>query len=160
MSATMGFAGMAELTHAMEDVFELLKQRSGGLSRDAIDVLLASLDALEGAVDAVDETGEEAIEQGPLVERLRGLTRAPGEETQAAPTEAVEVPTDRRVVHLTIGLDDEVAMPPVRAYMVLAALAEHGEIVDSVPAEDAVEGFAEKVVEVWLASDHEEEAIT
>ena len=40
MSATMGFAGMAALTHEMEDVFELLRQRSGGLERAAIDVLL------------------------------------------------------------------------------------------------------------------------
>ena len=28
MSATMGFAGMAALTHEMEDVFELLRQRT------------------------------------------------------------------------------------------------------------------------------------
>ena len=31
MSATMGFARIAELTHEMEDVFELLRQRAGGL---------------------------------------------------------------------------------------------------------------------------------
>ena len=31
MSATMGFEGIAAVTHRMEDVFELLKQRSGGL---------------------------------------------------------------------------------------------------------------------------------
>ena len=42
MSATMGFAAMAALTHQMEDVFELLRQRSGGLDREAIDVCLAS----------------------------------------------------------------------------------------------------------------------
>ena len=34
MSATMGFAGMAALTHEMEDVFELLRQRKGGLTRE------------------------------------------------------------------------------------------------------------------------------
>ena len=33
MSATMGFAGMAALTHEMEDVFELLRQRKGVRSR-------------------------------------------------------------------------------------------------------------------------------
>ena len=32
MSATMGFARLAELTHAMEDVFELLRQRRAGIS--------------------------------------------------------------------------------------------------------------------------------
>ena len=32
MSATMGFAAIAELTHEMEEVFELLRQRTGGLA--------------------------------------------------------------------------------------------------------------------------------
>ena len=40
MSATMGFERIAALTHAMEDVFELLRQRRGGLEREAVDVLL------------------------------------------------------------------------------------------------------------------------
>ena len=162
MSATMGFAGMAELTHAMEDVFELLKQRAGGLSRDSIDVLLASLDALEGAVDSVDETGDERIEQGELVQRLRALTRADGEEPPAPPAASVaaEAPIDdRRVLHVTAQLSDDVAMPPVRAYMLLASLAEHGEIVESNPPEDAVEGFAEHFIEVWLASEHEDDVV-
>ena len=44
----MGFAAIAALTHKMEDVFELLRQRPGGLERDAIDVLLECLDALGG----------------------------------------------------------------------------------------------------------------
>src|ERR687894_3201000 len=76
MSATMGFAGMAALTHKMEDVFELLRQRSGGLERKAIDVLLACLDALEGAVEAIDTAGAEALAAEPLVERLDSLIRA------------------------------------------------------------------------------------
>jgi two-component system, chemotaxis family, sensor kinase CheA len=163
MSATMGFAGMAELTHAMEDVFELLKQRSGGLSRDAIDVLLASLDALEGAVDSVDQTGEEDIHADELVQRLRGLTRAEGEEPPvpaAPPAEQVfEKTGDQRVVHVTAQLAEDVAMPPVRAYMLLAALAEHGEIVESSPTEDKVEGFSGDVVEVWVATEHEDEVV-
>ena len=54
MSATMGFAGMAALTHEMEDVFELLRQRKDGLHRAEIDVLLECLDALEAAVDAIE----------------------------------------------------------------------------------------------------------
>ena len=75
MSATMGFEGMAALTHEMEDVFELLRQRADGLGREAVDVLLECLDALSEAVDAIEATGAEAIEPAPLVERLRGLVR-------------------------------------------------------------------------------------
>src|SRR5258705_12139107 len=37
MSATMGFEGMAALTHKMEDVFELLRRRRDGIGRNAID---------------------------------------------------------------------------------------------------------------------------
>src|SRR3954453_11036992 len=75
MSATMGFAGMAALTHQMEDVFELLRQRAGGVSRVHVDILLECLDALGAAIDAIDETGEEQIRPAPLIERLRGLVR-------------------------------------------------------------------------------------
>src|SRR3954451_4518277 len=75
ISATMGFAGMAALTHEREDVFELLRQRKGGLPREAINVLLECLDALSAAVDAIDESGEEQIEPERLIARLKSLIR-------------------------------------------------------------------------------------
>ena len=66
MSATMGFAAIAELTHEMEDVFELLRQRTGGLSGDAIDTVLACLDALSAAVDSIETDGQEELDPAPL----------------------------------------------------------------------------------------------
>src|SRR5690242_6738630 len=131
MSATMGFGGMAALTHQMEDVFELLKQRSGGLQREAIDVLLECLDALSAAVDAIDETGAEEIQPEPLIERLKGLVRADEDErTEHADEEAgadvpdnlAELAQGRRVVQLSAILSADAQMPAVRAYMVLAAV--------------------------------------
>src|SRR3712207_1304383 len=78
MSATMGFGGMAALAHEMEDVFELLRLRAGGLGREAVDVLLECLDAISAATDAIEATGAEAIHPAPLVERPRGLGRVVG----------------------------------------------------------------------------------
>src|SRR6202789_1191778 len=75
MSATMGFAAIAELTHVMEDVFELLRQRSGGVSQEAITTVLACLDALSAAVDSIEHTGAEKLDPAPLIERLHGLIR-------------------------------------------------------------------------------------
>src|SRR5918995_1108842 len=72
MSATMGFAGMAALTHEMENVFELLRQRSGGLGRDAVTVLLRCLDALSEAVDSIEADGTEQIVPEPFIAGLRG----------------------------------------------------------------------------------------
>jgi two-component system chemotaxis sensor kinase CheA len=62
MSATMGFAKIAELTHAMEDVFELLRQRSTGLKTEAIDTVFACLDALSRAVESIESEGQEALD--------------------------------------------------------------------------------------------------
>jgi two-component system chemotaxis sensor kinase CheA len=163
MSATMGFAGMAALTHEMENVFELLRQRRGGLTRDAIDVLLQCLDALSAAVDSIDTTGEEQIKPEPLIERLKGLVRESrdGDGAAAAAVASTDIPTDltekaggRRVVQVSAILADDAQMPSVRAYMVLSALAELGETLHCVPAPDDVDGFAGREIDAWLVSDH------
>jgi two-component system, chemotaxis family, sensor kinase CheA len=165
-SATMGFSGMAALTHEMENVFELIRQRSGGVSREAIDVLLECLDAISACVDAIDSNGEEEIDPAPLVDRLQSLIRersAEQEDEREVPAETppviAGVADGRRVVHVVARLSEEAVMPSVRAFMVLSALADHGEVVGSVPAQDDVETFDGKVVEAWVASDHEVEAV-
>jgi two-component system chemotaxis sensor kinase CheA len=161
MSATMGFAGMAALTHEMEDVFELLRQRKGGLPRAAIDVLLECLDALSAAVDSIDESGEEQIEPKPLIERLKGLIRErDAEEPKVEAAAAGELPADlaemadgRRVVQISATLSEDVQIPSVRAYMVLSALAELGETLACTPTPDEVETFAGTAIDVWMVSE-------
>jgi two-component system chemotaxis sensor kinase CheA len=164
MSATMGFAGMAALTHEMEDVFELLRQRRGGLPRDAIDCLLQCLDALSAAVDAIDTTGAEEIEPDALIAVLKGLIRdadeqaaevePDGDERVAAlPDNLAELAGGRRVVQISATLRDDVQMPAVRAYMLLSAIAGMGETVACIPAPDDVESFTGRKVDAWVISE-------
>ena len=162
MSATMGYAGMAALTHEMENVFELLRQRRGGLERAVIDVLFQCLDALEAAVDAIDDTGAEAIEPDALIEHLRALVRDGEPAKDALPETAapIEPPSDlgemaqgRRVVQLTATLSADVDMPSVRAYMVLAAVAKLGETLACRPSPDQVDSFVGREVVAWLVCD-------
>jgi two-component system chemotaxis sensor kinase CheA len=160
MSATMGFAGMAALTHEMENVFELLRQRRGGIGREAIDVLLGCLDLLTAAVDSIDTTGEEQIKPEPLIERLKGLVRESNDDA-AATAASADVPSDlgeradgRRVVQVSAVLAEDAQMPSVRAYQVLSALAELGETLYCSPAPDEVDGFAGSEVDAWMVSDH------
>src|SRR4051794_17150493 len=161
MSATMGFAGMAALTHEMEDVFELLRQRACGLERAAIDVLFDSLDALSAAVEAIDRTGAEEIQPQALIERLQSLVRerTPVQEAQRAgaapaPDNLAELSDGRRVVQVTAFLAEDVSMPSVRAYMVLSSLAELGETLACHPAPDDVDGFDGREGDAWPVSDH------
>ena len=164
MSATMGFARIAALTHAMEDLFEVLRIRRGGLEREAIDVLLECLDALSAAFEAIDTEGEEKLEQEPLVERLEALVRSQSEQHTVVlerpdPAQLQAAAGGRRVVHVLIRLDEAALMPSVRALMALTAISDHGEILASLPAQDAVEQFDGNTIEAWLASDHEDASI-
>jgi two-component system, chemotaxis family, sensor kinase CheA len=137
MAATMGFEAIVALTHAMEDVFELLRQRAGGLPREAIDVLSACLDALESAVEAIaaGSSDAEALDPSPLVARLEALTRA-------------RTP----VLHVVADFADDCAMPAVRAFMLFEALRVQGELLGGVPALDAVESFDGRRIEAWIAT--------
>jgi two-component system, chemotaxis family, sensor kinase CheA len=170
MSATMGFAAIAALTHKMEDVFELLRQRRGGLDRKAIDVLLECLDALEGAVDGIEEDGVEKLDADHLIERLSRLVRPrkAGQalvEPEAEPEAEPDAPPvlvgaeGRRVLRVTITLSDDSLMPGVRAFQAIAALGDHGDVLRSEPDVEALDGFADRTVKVWVASDHPAEAL-
>jgi len=186
MSATMGFANIAELTHNMEDVFELLRQRSGGLPAEAIDTVFACLDALSAATDSIEADGQESLDPAPLVARLRSLVRprtpeqeaARGEDIDTAPDSptdevadpAVAAPADppavqaardagARVLRIRVALTEDVMMPAVRAHMVIAAMSDHGEVLSCDPAPDGLEQFSGREIDAWVASDHEDEAI-
>jgi two-component system, chemotaxis family, sensor kinase CheA len=166
MSATMGFEGMAALTHQMEDVFELLRQRTGGLARETVDVLLECLDALSGATDAIETDGAESLEPAPLIERLKGLVRdrtpdqavaRHGGEAAPALPEAVAdgLVAGQAMLHARVTLGEDTLMPAVRAYMVIAAAADLGRVVTSAPEVDHVEAFDGRVVDVWITAEVE-----
>ncbi|WP_022929059.1 chemotaxis protein CheA [Patulibacter americanus] len=177
-SATMGFQGIAALTHRMEDVLELLRGRPGGLGREAIDVLLACLDALSDAVGAIEENGSETLDPSAIIARLDALVAADGTAEAAAAAVAPAaakpdaagpapvVPTHpevlaaleagTRVVSVEVELDDEAVMPAVRAYQVIAALGDHGQVLDSSPTNDEIDTFTGQVIVAWLATEHED----
>jgi two-component system, chemotaxis family, sensor kinase CheA len=169
MSATMGFARVAELTHEMEDVFELLRQRTSGLEPEAIDTVFACLDALSAAFEAIEATSREDLDPAPLIGRLRSLVRPRTEEQQLARGGGVQPPdhsflaaaqaTGVRILHVRVRLSEEVLMPAVRAHMILAALTDHGELLGCAPAPDAIDLFQGRQVEAWIASEHEESVL-
>jgi two-component system, chemotaxis family, sensor kinase CheA len=164
MSGTMGFARMAALTHTMEDVFETLRGRTGELERRVIDVLLECLDALEGAVEAIERDGDEQLDPAALIARLSELVgaappAAPAAEPVAAPAavpaEVAAFGADVPLLHVSVKLADDVMMPAVRAYMTLAAVADHGETIWSTPTPDEVDAFSGSAIEAWVATEHD-----
>jgi two-component system, chemotaxis family, sensor kinase CheA len=161
MSGTMGFARMAALTHTMEDVFETLRGRTGAVERRVIDVLLECLDALECAVEAIERDGDEHLDPTALIARLGELVgaapaaEAPPAGSAAVPAEVAGFGGDAPLVHIAVTLADDVMMPSVRAYMALAAVADHGETIWSSPTPDEVDAFSGSAVLAWVATEHD-----
>jgi two-component system, chemotaxis family, sensor kinase CheA len=170
MSATMGFTGMAALTHEMEDVFELLRRRTTSLERAAVDVLLECVDTLSATIDGIEDDGVERIAPHALIARLQSLVRARthdqeisrrgGEATTSTPAPVAGVmAAGQAVLHARARLHDDTLMPAVRAYMVIAAAGDLGTIVASAPEAEDIEAFDGRLVDVWVAAEVEAEAL-
>ncbi len=88
MSATMGFNKIAELTHEMEDVLDLIRKEQLKLTEDIVDTLFKCLDSLEQMVDNVGNGDpEDLIDVSDLVAKLSSISKGGG-----APAPAADAP--------------------------------------------------------------------
>ncbi|WP_319508299.1 chemotaxis protein CheA [uncultured Methanolobus sp.] len=74
MSATMGFNTIAELTHEMENLMDMVRKSQVAISNGLIDILFECLDTLEALVETVD-SGEQvniASLQATLAKAMEG----------------------------------------------------------------------------------------
>jgi len=98
MSATMGFNKIAELTHEMEDVLDLIRKEQIKLTEDIVDTLFKCLDSLEQMVDNVGNGDpEDLIDVSDLVAKLSSISKgggapAPAAEAPAAPAASAAAP--------------------------------------------------------------------
>lgn len=59
MAGTMGFKRMQKLTHDMENVFSEVRNEKMSVTSELVDTLFKGLDALQGYLDSIVETGSE-----------------------------------------------------------------------------------------------------
>ena len=98
MSATMGYNKIAELTHEMEDVLDMLRKEQIKVSEDIIDTLFKCVDSLEQMINNVGNGDpEDLIDVSDLVAKLSSISKpgsapppaaAPANAPAAAPAAA------------------------------------------------------------------------
>ncbi|MDR1884941.1 MAG: chemotaxis protein CheA, partial [Synergistaceae bacterium] len=92
MSATMGFADMAALTHSMEDLLGLVRTGDLVLSSDDVDILFKCLDTLTSMVDSIRGGSKDSdIESGELIQVLHERRDHPGIKPAGAPAKKSNV---------------------------------------------------------------------
>lgn len=166
MSATMGFTTIAELTHEMENVLDLLRKGTVPANDDVTDTLFKCVDTLEQLVENVASNSDKSIEIKPLIAKLAAIARgdfSAAAKKQAAPAvnalseaEAVSADpikfddTEINVVKAAkkqgmecydvhVELREGCLLKSARAYMVMNALEELGEVIKSIPAVEDLE---------------------
>mgnify|MGYP000594292088 CR=1 FL=1 len=91
MSATMGYNKIAELTHEMEDVLDLIRKEQLKLDEDIIDTLFKCLDSLEQMINSVaDGESEDVVDVTDLVATLSAISK--GESAPAPAAAKAETP--------------------------------------------------------------------
>lgn len=161
MAATMGYDTMAKLTHKMENVFDLLKQKIISADATSIALIFDCLDTLSDLVEDLREgneaerdittliqrldhvaTGESAVEAASAMEQETGslldLTLEKVEDSDLIIIEAAKEDGYNAYV-LAIGIDEDSSMKNARVYLVMSKLEQHGDVLYSEPGTEVLE---------------------
>lgn len=164
MSATMGFNEIAELTHEMENVLDLLRKNQLKADENIVDIIFKCVDALEQMIESIATETEIEVDTTDLVKKLSAIAK--GE--SAAPASSVIEPkgdcnnnsdvlpdielndtelkvlqnaqqTGLQALQTHITLSKSCMLKSARAYMVMNSLDELGEVIKSVPVAEDLE---------------------
>lgn len=178
MSATMGFAVIAELTHEMENILDLLRKADLKVTNEIIDNLFKCIDTLEQLIEHAATGSDSKIDIAGLVGQLRQLAKgessfesigknskddtAFGLNFNDAEIMAIKMAKaqGRQVYEVQIQLREDCLLKSARAYLVIKALDELGDILKSVPTvEELEQENFDLSFHVALISDDEPEKI-
>ena len=187
MSATMGFAKIAELTHEMEDVLDLVRKEQLKLNEDIMDTLFKCLDSLEQMVDSVGNgEAEDVVDVSDLVAKLSSISKGTPAPAAAAPAAAASAPAQAtgaastdldldeidldvmkkakeagmNMFHVKVVLMETCVLKAARSVMVMHALDEVGDVIKSIPpAEDLEQEKFERSFDVVIATGADAQAV-
>ncbi len=159
MAASMGYARMTELAHALEDLLDGFRS-SGEVPTVAIDRLLAGCDLLEGllediAADRPERSIDLFLHSEPPEESLP-LAEELDDDGEALPILELDEIAETQLLELTVEIADHAPAPAARALLVLRELERFGTITEQWPAQDELlQGGVVRQLRVHLQSHSE-----
>ena len=170
MSATMGYTAVAELSHELEALLDRIRAGFQAVTGDIVDLLFASTDALERAIETSVAGREDDVDVAVPLARLRALADAqphgaggpvegipgalaPSPRRLSRPTTEAHPPTRAPVaatgdaergpvVRVRVTIDPSSVLPGVRGYMVFRASTALGEVTELDPPMDVIQSDA------------------
>ncbi|WAH35385.1 chemotaxis protein CheA [Alicyclobacillus dauci] len=145
MSATMGYAKMADLTHHMEDTLGYVRQHPDVFRSEVVDVFFQAIDGLTNNLEVLREQGDETgIDHSAVIKELAKILN---EEPEATNTVTESGTLDANVMNmlqqlerggslvgvLKVDLEPSCVMKGVRMVMVMRALDNYADCLGSSP---------------------------
>ena len=165
MAASMGFAPIASLSHAVEDLFDTLRKNGAPEGEPADEAVLEAVDTLCAMVAAVsrpDGAAPALSTPSDLIEKVRSLAKraAHGGQTTSAPRAAPPLPAEGHLFRCTIVVDPHAELPGPRAALALERLESLGTIIGCRPPRETLKraDFAGEI-SALLATDRSESEV-
>ncbi|GAB2490452.1 chemotaxis protein CheA [Alkalibacterium psychrotolerans] len=181
MAATMGYEKMATLTHAVENLFELVKNNQLTVTTPLVSLIFESLDALTQLVESLREEEDESLDIAQLIKKLEQAGEL-NQSAQQAEDEADSKQSDFTYPQLEesdytviesaessgytlysvgVRVEEESMMKAARAFMFINKLEQVGDILQMNPdAQTMEQGEVEETFTLYLLSKESEETIT
>lgn len=152
-SATMGLSEIANLTHAMENLLDMLRGETLVATPRVIDLLLSGTDSLRTLIGQVSRGEAMNVDTEELLEGLKAVCaeasssatpktkakKAPKQEQAAFSETPLISSANAHCISLTMKIAENCLMPPVRAFMIYNALSDLGTVVSSDPPQEQID---------------------
>jgi two-component system chemotaxis sensor kinase CheA len=150
-SGMVGHTRMAELTHAMENLLDKLRNRQLAVSSPIVNALLFGLDALKALKEEVVSQEEADLDIVPIVARLKELANPAAEiktvssvgTLKLTPADIQEIKDalvkERSIYRIKASVPADSAWAAVRFMQVLGELGRIGKVVTSCPSAREIE---------------------
>ena len=177
MAATMGYNSMTELTHGMENVFELFRNGSGSINSDAISLIFKCLDKLSEIVEDLRLENYMDYDIKDLLEELDNVTKGYNRpkdikkviefsvsSNQISDIDSVVIGSAQEknynAYSIAIKLSPGCLLKGARSFLVVNKLEQQGDILQSDPSPDRLEeGDFEDIFKLIYLSKLEEESV-
>lgn len=180
MAATMGYEKMATLTHAVENIFEMVKNNELTVTTPLISLIFESLDALTHLVESLRDEEDELLDITNLIQKLEeagqsdalsastedhthsggaGFTYPKLEEADYSVIENAEA-SGYTLFSVGVRVEEDSMMKAARAFMFINKLEQVGDILQMKPdAQTMEQGEVEESFTLYLLSKESRETI-
>ncbi|MGE5677899.1 MAG: chemotaxis protein CheW [Pseudomonadota bacterium] len=159
MAGTMGFTGMTNLTHQMENVLDAIRNGKVEVNTAIIDILFECLDYLDNSIGIIANTGQEGSGKADaIIASLNGILLKKPAEVPKEPAKVGEKHDDdiklnqyednivrkasqqgMAVYKVRVILAKDCMLKSARAFIVFQTVERYGEILKAVPKVEDIE---------------------